>query len=45
MKGEQAQGAVSTLQFLAVQFPHEGIRDPFHVLTWPRKMMEKDKDT
>lgn len=33
MKREQPHRAVSTLRFLAIQFPHQGIRDRFHVLT------------
>lgn len=33
MKREQAQRAVSAVRCLAVQFPHQGIRDQFHVLT------------
>lgn len=33
MKREQVQGAVNTLQFSAAQFPHQGIRDLYHVLT------------
>lgn len=33
MNREQPHRAVSTLLFLAIQFPHQGIRDRFHVLT------------